>query len=438
MKFSRIVLGASCVLLLPIEILAQDDGGRRATATWSNEIRDDDDGTVISSGLSFGLSSQTRTRSLLLSGGFGIEAGEGSGDLDQPNLAFSYGIQNKSTALNFSLGLRQRDVDSSFFQADDQLITNVELVEDDGERQDRNAALGLEFGRDGPVQLDVDAGIREVRFFDTLSPELFDTEGTNLSALARFRIRPDMFLIAGVDHQDFDTFGQGADRQATGLQLGVLLSRDEDFELSATLHFDTVDIVDASGARTNEGAGLSVTGSRTLGDGRIWFDFTSREFDSGRRSTVNVGRELDLKNGDLSFSVGLRDGEDSTQGILYGFDYNTALSDVTQLSAGFDQTLGSDVDAQEIVSSTGQLSIQHMLAKDKSITSAITVFDVNTLGVDDDSTRFSATFGYTQALARDWDLNAQIQWRETQRASAADDSETTISIGVSRTFDWRP
>ena len=450
MKLFRPVLGASCFLLLPIEIWAQDEGGRRATATLRSEVRaDEDDGVVASSGLSFGLSSQTRSSTIRVNAGFDIEAQEASVELDRPNFALAYGIQSKSTALNFSLGLQQRDVDSSFFEISEQLITffgsggqpvtNVELVEDEGERQDRNAALSLEFGRNGPVQLNVGIAMSDIQFFDTMSPDLFDTERTNLSAVARFRIRPDMFLIAGVDQQELDTFGRGADRQATGFQLGASLSREDDIDLSATLHFDTIDIEDANGTRTNEGIGFSLAGGRALANGgRVWFDLTSREFDSGRRSTVSVGRDIDLKNGDLSFSVGLRESEDSTQGLLYGFNYNTALSEVTQLRAGFDQTLGSDVDAQEIISSTGRLSIEHTLAKDKSISSVLSVFDVNTLGVNDDSTRVSASIAYTQALTRDWNFNAQVQWRETQRDTVADERDTSVSIGVSRTFDWRP
>lgn len=480
---------------------AQDRlGGKTLVVTLGQSLRYSDnidlvsnpDNSVLQSrtALDFAFDSVTRTQQLSFDAGGVYEVGtDGGSDLTEPYLRFAYTLQGANSRLNLSSRFRRLDLDdtvSTFVvpidpvtgDALDPVIETARIEE--GVRTDIFNSLRFETGLRSNVGFVLDLSERARRHSETNNADLFDTRTRRASALVKFRIDPQISarLTAAVTHYDTEDVDQTRRRERS-IGAGVTLDVNPTLRVDADLRHQRIEREELGGTSVTDGLAYDLGLTQDLRNGTVGVDFNSQPTLNGRRSTLRANRALTLRrDGTLSYGLGVTKTDGFSAEPLFSLAYRQPLKRgrfgasfsqeartdeldedaviLTRLTTNYampltsqlNWSLGLSVNDVAARGDTGEDRRQVSLRSDlvgqisdiSSWSAGLTLSETDTSDLTSDETqrRYGIELGYRRQMTRDWDMVARYSHISIRETDDADRSSNTISLGIERSFSFRP
>lgn len=427
------LLGAAALVPGPA---AAQDGGLSGTLSLTPGFLYEDDQSGVQLGFGASLQAQTRTQrfSLSLNGAFD-SADRSESNLSDPRLNLSYGIENRSTALETALSYRRSDIDTLFLEDD---LGQEILVLDEGQREDLSVSAALSFGRDAPFGGALNLSHRQLNYLNTTDPSLLDSETQSAGLSLRFEIdrRLTATLAAQVTETDEDGL-LGTDQRSESLSVGLDMLVNP--ALTTSIRMGPSRVTDTFGGIETVQSGFSyaLSAVQALPNGTVSGQIDSSITSAGRLTTARIDRQLDLPRGALRFGAGLsRVNNTDTQPLVsIGWQQQTPVATFGLL---LDSALAVSSDGERAINNRLSLSWTRELDSLSSISASLTVRDTDRLDPGTvDSRQASLSLSWRRDLTQDWALRTSYTHSLTREDGRPDDSDNRVFLGVERSFQWR-
>ncbi len=498
----RSVLAAGVAVVGLVSVAAAQDGlgGKTLRVTVGQTLKYSDNidlvanptGDILRASSSVGLaySDITRTQTFRFStgGSYDVDS-DGQTDLSDPYVQLFYGLEGANSRLNLSADYIRTNLDDAFSTVvltppggtpGIDPVTGIALIEG-GVRTNTDYAFGLETGLQSNIGFRLDLSERSRRYSQTLNPDLYATKDRRIGVLTTFRIDPQITARLTADARDYTSEDlDQTQRTETSVGAGVLFNVAPDMTLDLSLSQERIDVERLSGNTFTEGLGYAASLDRTLRNGTIGIDFTSDPTVNGRRSTLRANRAMSLpREGTLSYGIGVTKTDGLSAEPLFSLAYaqplklgrfgvelsQEARTDeeddtsviVTRLSANYaaplTPTLNWSVNAGvDNVSTQGSVvgedrrrinlrsDLSGQINDISSWSAGLTFSDTRTTspGVSEQQRRYGLQMAYRREVAKDWDMVARYQHTTVLDTTAADRRSNAISLGLEKTFEFRP
>ena len=414
---------------------AQEAGGLEAGLDVSQKFVFSESETVSLSTLGFGLSSETRSQYLRfrVQGGYetSLDGTTGSGLVD-PDYSLAYGTRNRNAALDVSLAFTERDVDSIFELTE---VPGVFVI-DSGTRTSSRSSVQLELGREAPFGATIGLAYNIISYDGTTDPDLLDSRESEANVALRFDI--DRRITARVDgsFSEIDSDG-GTDVTRERVGVGADLQVTQTLAADVSVGVTRVTEGDAGTTTVQDGLSFGLTLSEERPDGAWTASLTSDIDESGRRSTLTLGRSLDLRDGRFSATIGVSEGDDGELRPLYSLRYNAELPNG---SAGvvLDQSFDVNSSGFETLNTRLTADWEYQLNRVSSLGAEVRLRQTDVLGGSGDSSRLDLSLTYVHALTDDWSLTSGYTHTLRRKDGEPDSSTDELFIGLQTSFAWRP
>ncbi|MEL6519331.1 MAG: hypothetical protein AAFQ66_00090 [Pseudomonadota bacterium] len=399
--------------------------------------------TFSRTNLTFGARSQTRTSNLALSFGGRLEAGHFAEDDDtttqfeNPFINLSYSQEAKRANFTFFGSYRETDINRSRIVEDE--FENEDLIEDDGTRADTDLRFGIETDPGGTWGTSLDLRYRTRSFDGVTSDELTDTELFSITAGLRMLVTPtttvrltafqSTFTDDDEDNTEQNTFRYGGSvsydfTRTTRFNAGLFHVR---------LETDTDDDTDV-----DEGPSFNFGVEHDRPNGVIAANFANNVVRNGRRQTLRVRRDYELKRGDLSFSVGATQTNGNGWDPLFGVTYQEDLKRGSY-QLRLSQNGRTDTDGDSFTNTRFSANYRHDINSISGLELDLALTE-SEADAEDGTDRRRTSFGvtYRRDLTRDWQLRTGYE----HRVSRTNDEDTrrtnTLFATINRSFSLRP
>ncbi|MEO0369834.1 MAG: hypothetical protein AAF231_00115 [Pseudomonadota bacterium] len=454
------------------------------------------EGETLRSSTSFGLeyADITRNQSLRLSLRGVYEVDDENDEVSDPFAELSYALEGSNTRLAFSANFRRTDLDDAFVPLEllpvgfDPVNTPVnEIVRiEAGIRTDRYYEVGFETGMRSNIgfKLDLsqqDRGFSDVSLVDLVSPtDLADSRVRRVDALTTFRIDPAVTATIFADAREYKADDvEQVERTDTNFGIGASFGVSPSTTLDVALGQRKIERTRDGVLREADGVTLEADLDRALPNGSIGVDFISAPTLNGRDNTLRVNRAMELtRNRQLSYGIGVSNTADLGSEPLFSLAYVQPLkrgrfgvtlnqetrteenSDeavvLTSVTANYALALSPNVN-WSVRAGVNDIAARSTTGSDRRGISLRTdlVGRINnvsswslggTLGdtrVSDNvdearERRFGVQMAYRREMTRDWNMVAQYQHFTILDDDEDDRRSNTISLGLERTFSFRP
>ena len=429
--------------------VAQDGQGLRGTLSFSQGLSVSDNANLVASpsdtditsqtGLTFGLTSETRTQQFSLSVGTILEGDLGSNsagddfEFTSDTVDLNYTRLGATSRLTFGALYQRREIDDLEYELDFDPDT---LVIDGGSRERTRLSVGVETGIGTPLNLKLDVASDQSTYTDTVDPDLTDTESVSVDALARFRLSPTLTAraLAGTkDTKDDDAVQTNRDSRYLGF--GIEGDATASLSYSADVIYDrTETTTNAPSSSTEDGIGLTLAMTQERASGSIGGTLSSRVDDSGRRTSASVTRSMELPTGDMSFSLGLVDQEGASIRPTVALSVSRDLPSGA-LSAQLSQTPRTD-DGAAYLNTTLSVNYAQTINDVSQWSAGLRYVDTNALGFSDDASRTTATLTYRRDLTEDWGLRTGYEHIIAESDGDPNRKSNTVFMSIERDFTF--
>jgi hypothetical protein len=450
-KLPAVVAGtASMAVLTAFGVQAQEQGGALATfgLSFGGEYKSNDPGEGESSfttGLSFGLSSATRTQSFGLSADGQFVFDEDGFEFENPGLDLDYARANRSTAFDIGLSYSIRDVEGEFEVIDPVTEVVTDLIDDDGTLESIRLNAGLETGRDAPFGTETRFSYTERSYTDTSDPDLDDLESWQIGTTLRFDVDPRISLRTSASYRETqeDDAAQTESR-TTRFGIGGTFLIDPLWTASLDLGYSRFETEedDIFGNRVlteEDGVGASLSVTRQFRDGTLALALAREVSDIGAEDSLRVFRNRVLANGgELAWSLGAVSFPNGDTAPIASASY-AMPTPRGSFSVSLDQATAVNSDDDSVVSTSVALDYNETINASSGWSLNGSLANVEVVGDEDGGqTRAQMGISYNHALTRDWDLSAALSHRITYEDGEEDDSASTLSLSLERSFSFRP
>jgi hypothetical protein len=438
--------------------VAQEVSGLTATFGVKQSIETSDNldltnpataGTRGVTELSFGLTSVTSTSRLAFNTAGNFEFGEGDTGFTDPSANITYATSTRNSRLTAQIGYFENDVNALTTVGVDTngFGLNEQLVVGSGTRLRTSANLNFETGLDAPLGFVFDASYAGVDYRDTVDPDLFETERYTFGITARMRLNSTATLNLGTE---FEAYEAQDDSNTTRDNRSVFVEGNlqvrSDITATTRLSYDrnetTTTTTSLGGGLTNttsvdEGFGGSFAITKTLKDGTIDANFSSRVTSDGRRDTFRVTRALDLPRGAFSLSLGVVKTETSDPQPLVDMTLSQNLPRGA-LTLGLSQQVSIGDDDETIVNTRLRAAYDEKINASSSWGLSAALADTDSIELGDNTRRLDLGVNYRHEVARDWDVVANYTYSSSDQTGEALRSSNTVSLSLQKTFQFRP
>ncbi len=419
-------------------LVAQDNSnGLAVTLTYAEGLGFEDDETFLTSRFGLGLNSETRNQTFRLNLSTDLDKSLEDGfeaDFDDPTLSLAYGLENRSSALGFDLRFRRSDIDTLVSNND---VISPALVDDEGTREVLSSQIRFETGRDAPFGATFTLGYTETNFLDTASTSVDDSTDINGSGTLRFDINPQISARIGLALSELDR-ESSVDVRRESLSFGASILLNPVWNADVELGFTKVTQSGSIPRSVEDGISLTLALSRAMKNGALSGTLQSNLDENGRRTSLQINRELALRGGDLGFGFGLSEDDDSGDiDPLYSLSYNYDLPRGT-FNASFQQQFSSDDVGVETLNSLLRVSTSQDLTPRDRITARASLNDSNRQGMAIDTQQFDIGFDYSRELTQDWALTGSYTHSRNTDSNGSDQTDDTLFLGLQTRITWLP
>lgn len=455
------LLAGTAFVLLAGPLAAQEEPNPSLTFDFSSTLRASDnygldedspgDSYFLDNRFGFGYRNETEVQSLFFGGSTILRFADlpdrdYDPDFDDIDLTFAYGRKGVNTRIDTEASYNRSDV--AFFDPlsnlDDPLdpIEEEDLIEDNsGTRETFGAQIRFETGLAGPLGFNFGIEHRDRKFTDTTDPDYYDSRSTTYTAGTRFTLSPvatATFSLSQENYTNEDIEEQDRVSRTANVGLGYQIS--PILTLDTSLGVRKIDNEETNfGIRdteTTDGIVGSVGLTRLLPNGSVGASFSHDVTEDGDRSTLSVNRQMELKTGELGFSVG------ATKGDYGGTDFIGDLSYRQDLPTGsfwaeLGQAVTSDDDSEQ-TRTRASLGLTHDLSALSAVDFSVDYIDIAKDGdeVDRQRGRFRAAYSYDLTSA--WELSGGYTYTRSKREGEDAATENAVFLTMQRQFHTRP
>lgn len=439
--------------------------GLFATVDIVNSLIADERNTRLGSDVALNVTSQSRnTRlSFLLGGGVDLRFDTTDITFERPTTRLEYVWDNGDTELSTLVRFRRAPVfglvptdtagtgpgvitlvDSNGNLQTQNDFDDVDLVRDDGEREDLRYGVALEMFKQSSVGAGFEYAYNGRRFFDTADPDVFDTDNTDVRGFIRFTFNPRADARITYEMLDYEAFGAGETQRET-----TRLGADLTWRLTPILRFNLgvgnaevdTEVNDTAGGRVRtlqDGSEFDFTVAYDRPNGRYTFSTSRGITSTGALDEYSFGRLITFKNGQLSANIGISEFESGestpTYSVAYSRDTRRGSFDISAR-----QSAGLSADNDDVTFTSLSASYTESISQSASLTFAATYsasdlvdFDTG----DTDRSEFGVT--YRQDLTREWDFAAGFSYSASNETGADSTDNNTLFFNLERSFAVRP
>lgn len=401
---------ALCALALPAPALAQQQSPSQTfgltTGLQYNDNRGLDatsqgDTTELFTRFDFGLVFSTPLQSLTLNGDItlrgldGAEAGSIPDGLTDPNLRLSYNRAVRDSQLTFTAFARETETSTLVEELDG---LDLVLVNDNATRLSYGFNTELELRREAPFGIALLAGYTGLRYSNTTSATLQDTDRSNIGVRFRFNINPVLQGTLTARHDIYEEDGTPGTRETTSLDGSLRQSlQTGSFGLNANI------------TSVAEGERYTLSVSRGI-EGPLWqatgtFGVTqSTDGDSFPTGTLDYRREFENSSMSFNLTHAIRSGLDDTE------------REYTAARFGYTRPLDRD----------SSLSFNATYSETNPTAAGLGTTSLGTVGLI-----------YQRNLAPGWRMNAGLNRRVSTDTTGATARDNSLSLSVRRDLSAR-
>lgn len=420
----------SALFLAPTSALSQ-----QTTLNLTTRLQSEDGDALIESVTQFDQVWETRTQSL----SFGFDA-----TLEHAFGRFDEGLEFTEPALRlgYSRELRnhQFSIQVDHFETDVVDIGNPapSLTEDPdelfiggGTREQSVVDLTWVLGNEEPVGATFSFSQSRLRFSETSDQTLIGNDTTRANAELRFDLSPRVTLRNRASFLDIDRLDGGVQTETTAVSSGLsfILSdvANADFDLGLTRVRQNGD--------EDEELSASVRLVLARPNGTISGQLNSNLTTSGQRSTLQLNRSLELRNGSLAMGVGLSHSDVSGTDPFYDLSFNqTWLASTFNVSV--QQAFDTNSTGNETLNSRVRMSYDTELTPRSSFSSSLSASNTDVLSQSNqDQQRIDLNLSIRWNLREDWDLEGGYAATRLRQNGETDTNER-LFIGLRNTFRW--
>jgi hypothetical protein len=396
--------------------------------------------------LTFGLSSITPDSSFTLSGSTILRVGDIPGrslaGLEDQNLQFGYARSSSNSTLK--VDARYRHVDREFidpFQVEREEQTFGSLVGGGGIQTNSFASLNFQTGLNDPIGYSVTLSTNDKSFTGVVNPAIFGTRTDIAKGSVSFAVSPvtKVSLNGGLTWFKADDAVQ-TDRVTRDLSVGLAQEVGPSLRFDASLGTTTVETDRIGGTTRTSGTTGSIQVTRDVRDGNYNLSLSRTVNQNGGRTTVQIGRSLDLPTGTLSANVGLTRGDTgnnrSTANILYKQQLQTS-----SYSVSLNRSISTNNASQDVLDTRLALNYGYEIDSQSRIDMTLDY------GITEDAgngtlptvQRTNLRASYTRALTSDWNLQGGVLIRRINDDAAVGPAQSnSLFVTVDRNFSFRP
>ncbi len=315
-----------------------------------------------------------------------------------------------------------------------------DLIVDQGTRATSRFEASLALGRDAPLGYAATLRYAERRYFDTTDPDLTDRRTLSFDQALRASLSRTTGLVFDLDYSERDE----DDAEATfERNVAALVGLDHrtagGLTASARFGYSVEEITRTRGGRRKtdrqDSPVLTFSLAQARPNGEITAALTRSLGEQGTRTTLRLGRELELPRGRLEADLGATVGETDEELRLVGrlaYDRPTRRGGLTlRLS----QEVTSDEDTDYLLASA-DIGYRHELTRLSQI--SLTLGLSASEAVDPDETDYQRTrleVAYSRRLTEEWRLNAGIRHLTGRESDRDPTVENALFANLSRRFD---
>ncbi len=408
-------------------------------------------GTIASTILSFGLSSETPIQSLSLDAvtalrwsdlpdrGNEFDIGDSIFDFDYirdgANAGLDLGIDYSSYDIGFSRSLETFVDDDGVLE----IPSDFPDLTGDGTRNEYNLAFQMDFGRRDLVGYYFRVDARELRYTDQTSSSLFDNSTISAGAGASFALSPITTATVDVSAERFEEDDPDQRHRTTkDITLGLLHELTSRTRVNFAFGYtDIDDRRDIEGDVLTTGPIGSFGIEHDMPNGTATFDLETELATAGRLNSLRVGRSIAVLDGDFSASLGVAHTNDGKTEPIGSLSYAQVFGE-NEIRVFFDRDVvitDDDVFRDEYI-----LDIVYILGLGPSSRlglSATQVLTDDTI-VDPRVERTDLNAVYSYELESEWVLNAGLNYRIRDEDGLGRATSPLAFFSIGREFAWRP
>jgi hypothetical protein len=403
-----------------------------------------EDESELTNRLSFDLSSVTPTQTFELSADGALVFDEDGADFERPGITVGYARENRATALEAGLSYSVRDVEGTVDVIDPITLTVVDLINDDGTLESVTLSAGLETGRDARFGTSTQFSYTDRTYSDTSDPGLTDLVSWQVGTTLRFDLDPRIALSSTASYRETqEDDAEQTESRTTRFGIGGDLLIDPlwsaSFNLSYSI-FETEEDVAGTRVLTEEdGAGFSLAVTRQFRDGVLGISLARDVSDIGAEDSLRISRNRELADGgELAWSLGLVSSPNGETSPIVSVSY-ARPTPRGSLFVGLDQTTAVNRDDESVISTSVDFGYEQAINATSGWSLSGSLTNVSVVGENEEGqSRAQVGVAYNHALTQDWSLSAALRHRITLEDGEENDSASTFSLSLGRSFSFRP
>lgn len=446
-------------------LYAQDEGGVKMTLGVSSTLRSNSNfslsnpnrgsGTVFSTDLSFGVETRNSVSALSFDASttaryanLPAPTGTVSG-FEDPTLRLAYSREGARSRLSFNALYNKADLDFVDPLRDPVLIEDptapggVTLVSDTGSRTNQQVSFGIQTGIGGPLGLSANFSHRELDYQGTLSPSLYDTENTSVSATLRADLTPTtQFNLTGSASDYTASDAVATTRENRSVSLGLSQQVDDITSVSASVGWSSVETIQTVGVSRvptlREGTTYSLSATRELGLGSLSLSYGQSIDTNGSRDTLNLRHQRAFQTGAIDFGIGVTRGSAGSLQTIADISWQQELPRGS-ISASLSRGVSTNDALADVLSTRASATYNRELSEVASMSFGVNLARTEDggVGATTTTTRSGVSVSYNRALTEDWNLSTGVEHRRLEDA-AGEASDNAIFVTLGRSFEFRP
>lgn len=383
--------------------------------------------------LSFGLGWSTPTTRLSLDASASYRAISGDPGLADPWMSLRFGHDSARSSLGISLQSIQTDASSAAYTAASD--GEVDLTAASGQVNQTAGAVRFEGAKDRPLSYTVDLSHRITDFSQPDSATQFDNATTRAGGKMIAQIRPGsrFELEAKTKHYRADD-PDNSSRDGFNILAAWVQEIDRITQARLTFGYGKERFVSDVETRERRDTPVVFEVTRETRGGHYRLRYSRDGSVDGAWQKLLVGRHLELRNGEIDWSLGTILSDTGETYVVGHLDYENALrNDV--VSIGLSREFGFDLGGQETLTNGIEVAYDHSFSDVAGVVFELdaTAFD----GVAGNAAKLDGRVTYRRELQADVTMEAgvRVQLLDTLDAEAA--WSETLFLSVNKTFSTR-
>lgn len=397
------------------------------------------------SDLTLGFDNETAVEKLSFRAGGRFEAGDFAEHPDRTNqwknvfTVMDYNRVSKNAYFQSNLSYRETD---NGINLERDFETSSDLIVDQGTRSDAHAQFELGIGQGTPTWMATELSYHRRRYFDTTDGDLSDQDTIRFYGELGLGITRSASLLLTTSYRDRDDIDNINDDE-THYSFGVGIQADlrPDLSFRGVLRYERDEITDNSidgDTDVEDGPTLDLSFRQDRPNGTLRFGLLGERDRNGLRTTVNVGRAMELPHGAVDFSFGVTSLEDGdiapVWALMWQRDYRTR-----RITLNYNTSVFSDDDGSEIIRNRLGFALTQELTRFDGLELSVNFASADNFDSGDSEYRqAAANIQYYKEINRD--LSFVTGYRHSLYDRAEDDTvtENEIFARIDKRFSLRP